>query len=216
MQCSQKAYCSGERGQIRKGMYFAYRSERFEVEFLHCTLFCRQAKRKRPIGRLRIKWLALFSAPPHPKDEHEACREEELGNSAANAADSVPFVPGGTPCCVASSQPAHKEEISELSENPHLHAQKHCCSYDIEVQTLASIKIQTAFRGFLVSCSFALLVSEQHISYFHPVLVTLSFLKWYRNKGKGTKTCREFRIQVQIRILQEWQRKSSRKDNSDD
>nr|GMD65337.1 protein IQ-DOMAIN 14-like [Ipomoea batatas] len=108
-----------------------------------------KAKRKRPIGRLRIKWLALFSAPPHPKDEHEACREEELGNSATNAADSVPFVPGGAPCCVASSQPAHKEEISELSENPHLHAQKHCCSYDIEIQTLASIKIQTAFRGFL-------------------------------------------------------------------
>nr|GMD62639.1 protein IQ-DOMAIN 14-like [Ipomoea batatas] len=109
-----------------------------------------KAKRKRPIGRLRIKWLALFSAPPHPKDEHEACREEELGNSATNAADSVPFVPGA-PCCVASSQPAHhhKEEISELSENPHLHAQIHCCSYDIEIQTLASIKIQTAFRGFL-------------------------------------------------------------------
>ncbi|XP_019185986.1 PREDICTED: protein IQ-DOMAIN 14 [Ipomoea nil] len=116
-----------------------------------------KAKRKRPIGRLRIKWLALFSAPPHPKDEHEACREEELGNhatmviasAATNAADSVPFVPGGEPCYVSQPAHHHKEEISELSENPHLHAQKHCCNYDIEIQTLASIKIQTAFRGYL-------------------------------------------------------------------
>ncbi|CAH9122952.1 unnamed protein product [Cuscuta epithymum] len=81
-------------------------------------------KRKRSFGRLKIKWSALFSAPQQlPQSEHAL----DIMATATNDSE-------------ATHQP--REDNSQLSE-------QHCFNYDREVLNLVSIKIQTAFRGYL-------------------------------------------------------------------
>lgn len=84
-----------------------------------------KGKRKRPFGRLKIKWSSLFSTPPQPQPQNE---EEEEDQRQRN-------------CAAATAEPAH--QLKE--ETP----QKYCYGYDRQILNLASIKIQTAFRGFL-------------------------------------------------------------------
>lgn len=82
-----------------------------------------KGKRKRPFGRLKIKWSSLFSTPPQPQPQtgHEEGEEEDQQQKN---------------CVAATAEPA---------ENP----QQYSYSYDRQIMNLASIKIQTAFRGFL-------------------------------------------------------------------
>ncbi|RAL53844.1 hypothetical protein DM860_004315 [Cuscuta australis] len=81
-----------------------------------------KGKRKRPFGRLKIKWSSLFSTPPQPQPQtgHEEGEEDQQQKN----------------CVAVTAEPA---------ETP----QQYSYSYDRQILNLASIKIQTAFRGFL-------------------------------------------------------------------
>nr|GMC89132.1 protein IQ-DOMAIN 14-like [Ipomoea batatas] len=119
----------------------------------------------RPEKGKRKRWMfGLFMDHPPPREQQisgttgtEDKRSHgvvnvEVSSSEANAAS----VPSTVPRCVACPPDAirsvnqHKEETTELSaHNLNVNVSQCCYEYDWEIQNLAAIKIQTAFRGYL-------------------------------------------------------------------
>lgn len=140
--------------------------------------FSQEKRRRWLFGRLKIKRLASIEAPPSPVKERvlsEAVEEQskhaltvaiataaaaEAAVAAARAAAEVvrlTTTPQATEECDKKTEETPPVEIPIIATpQPDLH-------HESEDQVLAAIKIQTAFRGYLVSSTLPLLQIKSSI-----------------------------------------------------